>query len=293
MAAPTTAQLQDLAAHAGFAWKVWSSSAELMNILKEGITNGWDTARVTSAVMNSNWYRTQSAPTREWITLREADPATASIREKARITTIQNTAGALGVNLSSAQLTEIASNSLLLGWTDAQVQRAIGADWTYNPNVAQKGLAAQALDKINTASQDYIVPVSAQAKQQWTSRVLAGTASVDDFTEYAKEQAAGLFPSWAKQIQAGATVRTLADPYAQQAGTILGINPSTIDWTDPKWRQLIDQVDPKTSDHSPMSLADAATTMRTNSAFGYDTSQQALQQGSALTTSLAQKFGAI
>jgi hypothetical protein len=285
----------DLAANYGFALAVLNSNPELKKIFQQAVApkNDWSTARFQAAVMNTTWYKTQSADTRQWLILQETDPATAKARVAARTTTITNAAGALGVKLSAQQLKDITSQSLLLGWTDAQVQGAISKDWNYNPSTAQAGLAGQTLDKINAAAAAYLLPLSDTTKNQWVQHVLSGLGTAEDFTEYAKQQAKSQFSWMAPQIDQGITVQQYLDPYRQQAAQLLGVGPDSIDFMDPKWRGLVETVDSKTAQRAPMTLADATTKMRTDPIYGFDQSQVGRQQGAQLVTQLASMFGNI
>jgi hypothetical protein len=272
---------------------VIDSSPELMSLFKEGMANGWDAGRFAAAVQGTDWYKDQSSAQREWDILRLSDPATAAARVAERTQLIQQTASSLGISLSKNGLGEIVSQSLSMGLNTAQIQGDIASKWAYNKNVAQTGLAGQTIDKLRTAANDYMVPLSDQTINAWTEKVLAGNATADDFTEYAKQQSASMFPVWSQQIKSGLTAQQLADPYRQTAAQLLGIDPNSVNFMDPKWRALIDTVDPKTGQHVPLSLADAQTQIRSNPTFGYDQSANGRQTAAQLTTQLAQAFGAI
>lgn len=287
----TQQSLSELAATFGWAWQVFNSNPDLMNTLKQALDGGWDGEQFSAHVMNTNWYKTTSAATREWQILQTGDPATAKQRIAARTTTIQDTAGALGVALSAKQLQQVTSDSLLFGWTDAQVQAAIGKSWSYDPHAVQSGLAATSIQAIRKTASDYLVPLSDATMQQWGTNILEGRASAQDFTAYAQSEAKRNFAVWGNQIDAGMTVKQLADPYGQLAGQALGIDPNSIDWSQSKWRSLIDQVDPKTNQHVPLSLSDAQSKIRTDPVYGYDTSAEGTQTAAKLATTLSQMFG--
>ena len=283
-----------LAVDYGFALSVLNSNPELKKIFQQAVGGQWTTDKFTAALRNTKWFKTVSASAREWIILQGADPATAKARQAARIQTIRDEAGALGVALTPAQLKAISNQSLMFGWDDNQVKNAISADWKYNPKTSQAGLAAQTIDTMRKAAADYLVPLSDQAIQSWGTRVLAGTATADDFTEYAKQQAKGLFPTLAPVIDRGISVSQYLDPYKQLAAQTLGVAPESVDFTASKWRKAVDgSVDPATKIRAPMSLSDWQATLRSDPTYGYDTTAQGRQDAAALSTQLAQKFGAI
>lgn len=281
-----------LAVDYGFALSVFKSNPELARIFRQAVAGTWSDDKFVAELRGTKWFKTTSDTAREWAILQGADPKTARQRLAARRATITAEAGALGISLNSAQLNDLTLNTIMFGWTDQQLRQSMSKDWAYNAKTASAGLAGQTVDKIKQSASDYLVPVSNAAINSWTQRVLAGTASADDFTEYAKQQARSLFPTMSAALDRGVTVAQFLDPYKQTASQTLGIDPESINWMDPKWRKAVDgAVDPKTKERMPMSLADWTTHIKTDSAYGYDKTTQARDAASQLTQGLAQAFG--
>jgi len=286
----------DFAAQVGWSTAVLNSNPELKALFASAMASGpdgWSSERFQAAVEGTNWWKKQSDATRQWKILSLTDPATAAARKAERVMLITQTAEGLGVKLSPAALSKIVNDSLTLGLDNAQIQGAIAKNWTYQAGVPESGVASTTIDSLKQASQDYLVPLSDQTINAWTEKVLAGNATAQDFTEYAKQQAHSLFPTMRAALDRGMTVQQYADPYKQLAAQTLNIDPNAIDFTDPKWRRALDQVDPTTKDRTVMSLSDWTKTLKTDPIYGYDKTAQAGQQSAAFVQQIAQTFGAL
>lgn len=283
---------QTLAVDYGFALSVLNSDPDLKRIFNQAVSETWSTDKFIAELRGTKWFQHASDTTREWTILQASDPGTASQRLGARTQTIVNEAAALGVKPSSGQLAAIARNSIMFGWTDAHIRSALAQSFKYTGSLKPNdGLAGQTIDQIRKSASDYLVPLSSKAISDWTERVLQGTATTDDFTEYAKGQAKSMFPTIASSIDKGVTVQQYADPYKQQASSLLGINPNDIDFTQDKWRAALDSIDPKSKERIPLSLADWSKKVKSDPIYGYDNSQDALTQAASFSDKLLTEFG--
>jgi hypothetical protein len=277
----------------GWALTVFYSNPELAQVFATAVAKDYTPQMFQAAVQNTKWYQTTSASARAWAILSETDKATAAAQTTERKLTVQLISQQLGTTMDAATLNQMATDSLLFGWTSDQIKSNLAQHWTYQPGTAQKGLAATAMDTINKATQDYLVPVSDQTKQTWAQQIMSGYSSPADYLEYAKTQAKSLFPALAAAIDQGLTVNDYADPYRQIASQTLGINANSVSFMDPQWRKAIDQVDPKTGNRTVMTLADWTTMLKKDPVYGWDKTPQAATEAANLTTKLAQMFGAL
>jgi hypothetical protein len=107
------------------------------------------------------------------------------------------------------------------------------------------------------------------------------------------EQAKSLFPGLTSALDQGVTVRQYAEPYLQIAQQELGTNINAISLTDPKWNAAVNQIDPKTGQRVSMNLSDWTSKIRSDSQYGYDTTEQARTRAAQLSTQLTNMMGAI
>lgn len=280
-----------LAQDYGFALTFLNSNPELSKKFNQAVKETWSTDKFIAEVRGTKWFQHTSDTAREWLLLQSSDKATATQRRQARVTSIQAEAAALGVTLDTAHLRRIRDSSLMFGLSDQQVRQMISAQYKYSPTTTGAGLAGQTIAQLKQTAADYGVPISDGAIHSWTSRIIGGLGTADDFKTYAMDQAKSLFPTMSKAIDSGQTVTQYADPYKQSAVQILGINPDDFNLMDPKWREAIDKVDSKTGDRTVQPIADWQTQLRTDSRYGFDTTAQARQSASQLISALGQKMG--
>lgn len=199
-------------------------------------------------------------------------------------------AKAEGINIADDRLTQMATDSIRLGWDSTQIRNAIAAEFHYQPG-GQTGTLGQAEQSIKKTASDYLVPLSDQTLAQWDANIASGIATPDQFTQYAISQAKLRFPNLSQHLDAGMTVQQLADPYRQTAAKELGVNPDSIDLTDAKWSRPLMQVDPKTGERTMMDDYTWQQTLRSDPTYGWDRSENGVAAGYALGNTLAQALG--
>ena len=162
----------------------------------------------------------------------------------------------------------------------------------------QQALNAELTDNFQKIATSYGIPVSQAAigahAQAAVAQGLDSTQADANFTEYAKQVATGLYPTLAPQIAGGVDVATLLDPYKQLIQKTTGIDPGTIDFTDPKYSKFLNgNIDPSTNRAAPMTLSQVSQTLMQDPQYGYQNTQEAKNTASSLTASILKTFGAI
>lgn len=277
----------------GFNLAFLRHNTELYDLFKTAVKHTYTPEEFVARLRGTGWFKKHGDTARQWLVLNATDPATAKQRMTQREANVKQMLGRSGVSEDPNYVSDLAHKSLLLGWDDATLAGVIAKSFDYNPDKAYKGTGGDAIAAVKKTAADYLVPVSDGTIEKWARATIAGTATADDYTNWAKEQAKSLMPALSKQIDAGMTVRDLVDPYAQIAAKTLGINPEAIDFTESKWRKAVDQVDPKTGDRTMSSLTDWETQLMKDPTYGYDTSAPGRERGAAFATRLAQTMGAL
>jgi hypothetical protein len=137
------------------------------------------------------------------------------------------------------------------------------------------------------------VPISNQRLDQWTTNVLRGEASPEDFESYLKAQAKSLWddPQLQAALDRGVTTDQYLDPYREMAAQELEMNPEDINWLgSPKWSKAI-FAQGKDGSRNIRSLADWQRELRTNAVYRYDQTSGARDAAAQFTTELATMFG--
>jgi hypothetical protein len=117
---------------------------------------------------------------------------------------------------------------------DADLRRRIAEQPLLDADLARRLATEKALPQTyatqlkTDASSKWWIPLSDQAALDWGTRITNGSATQEDFTLWAQQQAAALYPQVAKYIQQGAQTSTLLDPYLQIAAKELDKDPATM-----------------------------------------------------------------
>lgn len=151
--------------------------------------------------------------------------------------------------------------------------------------------APTTVEDLKRIAHDYAVPVS-----DGTLKKIAGEGDVDPkkaqaFEDYVKMAAKGLYPTLAKQIDAGIPTAYLLDPYRQVAKQMLGEDHEPDFQADPKaTAALTGGTDPATGRPAPMSLDQWKGHIQTHPGFGWDNTPAAHEQVGQMVDALRQGF---
>lgn len=268
------------------------SQPGVLAVYKQAIDEGWAADRINAALEQTEWWKTTDQSARQWQALQITDPASASQRATDTKQLLQDAMAATGVQLSNdgglgSQQFQFFAKAVQQGWDAARIRYellAIGGG--HGGDVAAQATTVKGL------ANDYGVPLSDAATMDWATKLAQGAITTDSVRGYLVEQAKSLFPALAGALDRGITVRQYVDPYLQIAQQELGINPATVSLTDQKWMTALNQVDPKTGQRVSMSLDDWLKKIRTDPAYGYDTTSKGRQDATQLATTLQAKFGA-
>lgn len=287
---PTPQEIDDFV-HDNFGADAWfmdvpEIKAELTQMARDGITDPAEARRRISA---TQWYKNTASSARLWHAKERSDPASAMSDITEQTDFLQAQADQLGVTVEPARLRYIAESSLRFGWSPSQINRAIAAEFRYDP---KSKVQATKVVEMKEQAKKYLVPLSDEAIQTWATGLMSGQFNQASYDQYLKDTAKSLFPQLVSAIDQGMTVAEYVDPYKQIAAQTLEMNPDTIDFMDPKWRQAFDQKDDK-GNRTIMTLSEWSSKIRTDKTYGYDKTQRGVQEASQFANSLLRKFGAI
>lgn len=140
----------------------------------------------------------------------------------------------LGVELTDGQINSLGYD-YANGNIDATTVKSRIAS-TGNINFAT-GEAAKTIDSLKATAASYGVSYDPSWYNQSAKDILIGKVDNDTITQQLKELAKSRYPSLAKQIDSGYTVKQIASPYLQSMANILEINPNDITMEDPTIKQ--------------------------------------------------------
>ncbi len=245
----------------GSLWDVYNDNPDVHKVIDQSVKEGWynDETKLTSRLQNTNWFRTTESATRQYNIKKSTDPATldADINKEVEDTRALSLKTGSGVVLADGTLRMLAENKIKYGWSPQQLLNAIGSESVATATSGgPQGTASLRQGSVSTklkgTADDYSQKVDQGTLDMWTADILKGTKTEDQFIDQMKMQASQQYRSLAPQIDKGQTVKTAVTMYANATQNILGIDPSTIDWTQDKWNSALNYKDPKTNEYRTM-----------------------------------------
>lgn len=266
---------------------------EIAKILIQASTPGaqWSTSKLQSEIQGTKWWKTNSDTAKAWQVTKLVNPATAAQSQAQTAQQILAEASVAGIVLSPQQVADLANQANAHNWNGAQIQQQVGMQ--ANPNNLHAGTIQNTARNLGGIAQSYGVPLSDHAAFSWAQRIAEGTATQDGFNAYAQDQAKLHFPTLAKHIDQGMTVRQLADPYLQIASQTLGVDPNSLDISSPKWAAALQSRDKEGNITGPMTTLDWSRKLMEDPTYGYDHTAQAQTEATNLVQQLGQSFGVL
>lgn len=257
--------------------------------LIETLPPGASSAYFQEQLWHTKWWKDTPESSRTWQARKLVDPATAGQQSKLMAANVIAAASSLGIDLSPGEVawyTEFANGE---GWDEMALTRAI-VD-THKAGRYHAGTVNATGDALRGIAADYGVKLSDASAFKWATQIATGRQTNDGFTDWARNQAKASFPQLEREIDAGLTVRQVADPYIQAAADTLGLNPATMMLTDPKWQRALQHRDAQGKLAGPMSTQDWQRHIMTDPQYGYGKSANGQMAALELRDSLGKTFG--
>jgi hypothetical protein len=171
---------------------------------------------------------------------------------------VSKTATELGLDATdpgiSQYLAALGENAYLHNWTPQQLEGVI----TSNPEIVKRikgGLYSAQTQDVADWAQTMGMTLTAGDRTNYTQRLMGLTdkngvrvrSSVDDIKAEIRKNTATKYGVFADQINAGVTLWDLTSNYRQKAADLLEVDPDTIKWDDPLFKdgKIFQSVDPK------------------------------------------------
>jgi hypothetical protein len=266
----------------------------------------YDAATIAAMINDTDWYRL-NGPTVAQKLLDRIKGGENNYREGVNEfrQSVSKVATDLGLDASNPQissyLSALGENAYLHNWTPAQIEGVI----TSNPDVVKQikgGLYSAQTQDISDYANTMGVTVSAGDRTNYTQRLLGLTdkngvrvrSSVDDIKAEIRKNTATKYGVFADQINAGVSLWDLTSNYRSKAADLLEVDPDTIKWDDPLFKdgKIFQSVDPKDpSKIVARPLWEADKMIRADERWQY--TKNANDQYDKYAYSILQKFGMV
>lgn len=253
MATTTAKKTWKDAARSSFGWYVelYDAVPELKKIIDTAVKQKYTPERFVSAVQSTRWWKSLDASQRQYKQRQISDPATLKSDIAKQQGAISQLVGSKGYTLDADAIARLATDSIRFGWDATQVERYVGAEVFRTGKTAGGGAVGTGTDAttVNQYASAYGLKLTDSAKQQYVKGLVEKTMTPEQLQEMMRSDAMNLYPALRTELEKGRTVEQATSVYRQMAATTLGVDPDSLDFTDPnKWGKLLSYRDPATNE---------------------------------------------
>lgn len=251
----------ELAERYGYSVAFFNSIPELKKLLNRATKDQMDASLFTAHLKNTKWWKTTQDSARKAEAMKKMDPATYKATIEASRVAASQLAVKMGAILSDKAVDKLAHNIIHYGWNDAQIQNFLGGYIKFNDKQVLGGLAGQAYTQLRQVAYDNGVSMQEQTMKNAAAYVVKGVSTMEEQIQNIRGIAMGAYPAFADQIEAGQSMRDIAQPYVQAVAKILEVPQTDVDLYHPKVKQALNQAG-RDGKPSPMSITDFENQLR-------------------------------
>jgi hypothetical protein len=228
----------------GFVGTLANAIPELKTILGQAVQAEWQPEQFTRAVQDSQWWKTNAESVRQLVTLEATDPATYHQNLSNAASKVRLMSGQMG---RTGDIGNVALRALTENWDDEQIRSAIGQLETAaapDGNGAYGGDAGQLQNHLKQLAANYGVPATDDYITQTINSIQSGFGTLDGYENLIKARAKATYTHLASQIDAGMTVRDIADPFIATYAQTLEVPETSVNLSDPAIQKALQQRNP-------------------------------------------------
>lgn len=205
---------------------------ELKELLAKASAGGWTPDRFAAAMQGTAWWRDHSDTARQMIGDQASDPASYQQKINNAQSHVQQIANQMGVTLNAAQVKQWATADLFQGLDDATLQQNIGQLYKPGNGVGVGGKSVDLTQQITAMASDYGVPVTQAWINNWVKSDLTTGNGLEGAKQSLINSAKSTYPGLKDQLNAGQTVKDVAQPYIASMAQTLEIPETQITMKD-------------------------------------------------------------
>jgi hypothetical protein len=243
----------ELAETYGMSYAFFKSQPELWKMLNGAVEGQWSPEKFQAEVKNSGWWKKNSETVRQAQVLQKTDPATYKASMEAARVAARQMAVKAGAILSDKNVDQLAKHMVWNNWQDAQVQNFLGQYIKFTADKTLGGMAGAAAKAIKQEAYKAGVAVTEQSVLNNAQYLVRGLTTMEQVQASIREQSIGLYPAFAEQIKAGASIQDLAAPYAAVVAQELGLPETDVSVYSPKVKAALNRTNSK-GQPEPMDL---------------------------------------
>lgn len=253
----------ELAETYGMSVAFFNSQPELKKLLGQAVDGQWTPTRFQAEVKNTSWWKDNSKSAREAQVLKKGDPATYTAKIEAARVAAEQMANQVGAIMSDSKLDELAKNMVTFNWNDAMVGNFLGQFIKFTDKGTLGGTAGAAQQEIMKTAYGLGIRTTKQTVLNQAQYLVRGLTTMENIKAGMRQQAAGMYPAFADQIEAGANLEQIAQPYISVLASELDLPSTDLNVYTPKIRDALNHVG-KDGQAEPLSLGDFRTLVRSD-----------------------------
>lgn len=230
---------QDAMAAYGYVFQIANAIPELKGLLDAASANMDSPDKLRATIESSPWWMQHADTVRNLAIQKAAEPGTYNQNLSNAMDSIKLKAQELGRTFTAQNLHDLAIRTLTenAGMDTKRLDELVTNSLhtlAGGPAGNRGGTAAYIQDHLRQMASDYGQPMSQGNLDNWTAQIQSGANTIDGFESGMRMYAKSAYPPLAAQIDAGKTVKDIADPYVQTMAQTLEVPTTSINWnSDP------------------------------------------------------------
>lgn len=226
----------------GYVYTLANNIPQLKTFLDQAIAGGWTADHLVATVESSPWWMQNADTVRNLAVSQAVEPGTYAQNVANAKNLVSLKAQQMGYTLTDERLTSLAYQSLVSnsGFNQDVLANLIvntGGTWANT----QQGEAAQLNTHMKELAASYGVPVSDDFIQSQMRGIQAQVNTIDGYEAVIRARAKAAFPQFSDQIDAGMTVRDIADPYISTYAQTLEVPETSVTLNDSYVQKALSQ----------------------------------------------------
>lgn len=247
---PDRLSRKELAQKYGYALEVIYSVPELKRLFNRAVNakKGQYTAeRFQAELQGTDWFRNNDQYFRKAWAAEQIGGADWQADLQEAQAAVQAAARAVGADLTAEETSALARRYVYEGWNEPARQgllaQALSEEISFMPSATGEQMLRGAAGTLQDQLKSLAFANGLRYNDDWylsaAKSVASGLTSADDWERDIRSQAASMFPTFAEQINAGATAFDVASPYMNVLAQTLEQNPANITLDNPDVRRAM------------------------------------------------------
>lgn len=241
---------EELASEYGFAYSFLNSIPELKTLFGKMVNETWTKERFGAELRNTKWWQENSETQRQVQNMKKTDPATYEAQLAAAKIQVQQLSAEIGAVIPPAKLGKIAAQVLETGADENILRDTLGKYVNFQKGTL-RGEAGAYANSAKKFAYEMGITLDDQTVKNQAALIGRKLATESDFKNQIVQQAVSAYPGYRQQLEAGQTMKDVANPYIQVMAQELDLNPDSITLNDPLIKQALNGVN---SDGKPTGM---------------------------------------